>query len=192
MYSIDWSINEDRPFLWSEFFMRISYRAFIFMLKLFKYKIQMVKRFEFDAIDLGNSPKGWMFLNNVQTMCADEESKFSRVMLSRLKDHLPKLKLAEMNKAESSIGGGSAISLEDRDPNNLNQHLQVAMWDDYSNDYSNGPLINRYCGMTLSGSPKVLEALNALGDWADNAFESLGDAVTSSSRFSLLLFLLFA
>lgn len=30
-----------------------------------------------------------------------------------------------MEKPESSMGGGSMIELEDRDPNNLNQHLQV-------------------------------------------------------------------
>ncbi|XP_015599019.1 caveolin-3-like isoform X2 [Cephus cinctus] len=34
-----------------------------------------------------------------------------------------------MEKPESSMGGGSVVDLEDRDPNNLNQHLQV-MWDD--------------------------------------------------------------
>ncbi|XP_043283843.1 caveolin-3-like isoform X2 [Venturia canescens] len=34
-----------------------------------------------------------------------------------------------MEKPESSMGVDSAVDLEDRDPNNLNQHLQV-MWDD--------------------------------------------------------------
>ncbi|XP_046745744.1 caveolin-3-like isoform X1 [Diprion similis] len=37
--------------------------------------------------------------------------------------------VAGMEKPDSSMGGGSVIELEDRDPNNLNQHLQV-MWDD--------------------------------------------------------------
>lgn len=37
----------------------------------------------------------------------------------------PGFNLAGMEKPESSMGGGSMIELEDRDPNNLNQHLQV-------------------------------------------------------------------
>lgn len=38
-------------------------------------------------------------------------------------------KLPGMDKPASSVEGESAAELEDRDPNSLNQHLQV-MWDD--------------------------------------------------------------
>lgn len=55
-------------------------------------------------------------------------------MLGRLKNSCSvpscaSLKIPGMEKPESSAGGESAADLEDRDPNSLNQHLQV-MWDD--------------------------------------------------------------
>ncbi|XP_014478854.1 PREDICTED: caveolin-3-like [Dinoponera quadriceps] len=41
----------------------------------------------------------------------------------------PTLRIPGMEKPESSAEGESGAELEDRDPNSLNQHLQV-MWDD--------------------------------------------------------------
>lgn len=37
----------------------------------------------------------------------------------------PTLRIPGMEKPESSAEGESAVELEDRDPNSLNQHLQV-------------------------------------------------------------------
>ncbi|XP_029164605.1 caveolin-3-like isoform X1 [Nylanderia fulva] len=56
-------------------------------------------------------------------------------MLARLRNFrcrvpkCPAIRIPGMEKPESSAGGESVIELEDRDPNSLNQHLQV-MWDD--------------------------------------------------------------
>ncbi|XP_011157539.1 caveolin-3 isoform X1 [Solenopsis invicta] len=57
-------------------------------------------------------------------------------MLARVRNSLlcgmpkcPTIRIPGMEKPESSAGGESAGELEDRDPNSLNQHLQV-MWDD--------------------------------------------------------------
>lgn len=38
------------------------------------------------------------------------------------------IRLPRMEKPTSSMGVDSAIDLEDRDPNNLNQHLQVCFY----------------------------------------------------------------
>ena len=52
-------------------------------------------------------------------------------MLSRVREALRcnttcvNFQIPDMEKAESSIEEGSVADLEDRDPNNLNQHLQV-------------------------------------------------------------------
>jgi len=37
----------------------------------------------------------------------------------------PTIRIPGMEKPESSAEGESAVELEDRDPNSLNQHLQV-------------------------------------------------------------------
>lgn len=52
-------------------------------------------------------------------------------MFSRIREALRcdttcvNFQIPDMEKAESSIEGGSVADLEDRDPNNLNQHIQV-------------------------------------------------------------------
>lgn len=58
--------------------------------------------------------------------------EFSGTMLARFRNSFrcvmpkcPAIHIPGMEKPESSAGGESAAELEDRDPNNLNQHLQV-------------------------------------------------------------------
>ncbi|XP_050461097.1 caveolin-3-like isoform X1 [Cataglyphis hispanica] len=62
----------------------------------------------------------------------------------------PAIRIPGMEKPESSTGGESmgAAELEDRDPNNLNQHLQV-MWDDVIGEPEG--IRSPECGWRLSG-----------------------------------------
>ena len=84
-----------------------------------------------------------------------------------------------MSKVTGMIAGdpSNGLDLAQRDPNNLNEHLQVDTEDDDDDDDGDDDDDRRWCGTMCSESLREWGATTAPGEPATNASTALGMSV---------------